>query len=195
MYCRFARIQRIRVPRRHRWDLGDIAALADSIRDVGLLQPLVVSPDHTLVAGRRRLEAVRTLGWQEVPVHVIDGLDDAPLALRAERDENVCRKDFTPSEAVGIGQALEKLERQAAKKRQQRHGGTAPGKRKNTSGQLPEVFTGETRDRVAQALGMSGRTYEKAKAVCEAAAAAPEQFGRLKDTMDRTGASMAPTAV
>ena len=47
------------VGERYRKDLGDIAALAASIQQVGLLQPIVVKPDMQLVAGRRRLEAVR----------------------------------------------------------------------------------------------------------------------------------------
>jgi hypothetical protein len=85
---------------RHRQDLGDIAALAKSIKKLGLLQPIVVTPDRCLIAGRRRLEAVRELGWERAPIHVVDGMDVALKALRAEHDENTCRKPFTPSEAV-----------------------------------------------------------------------------------------------
>ncbi len=73
--------------------------------------------------------------------------------------------------AAAIGKELEALEKPKAKARQREHGDTAPGKSKNTSGKLPEVSTGRARDRVASAVGMSGKTYEKAKKVVEAAEA------------------------
>ena len=49
----------IEVGRRHRTDLGDIAALAASIARDGLLQPITITPDGILVCGLRRLEALR----------------------------------------------------------------------------------------------------------------------------------------
>ena len=67
-------IERIHVGERLRQDLGDIAALAASIKDVGLLQPLVVLEDGTLVAGHRRLAAIQNvLKWATVPVSVRRG--------------------------------------------------------------------------------------------------------------------------
>jgi hypothetical protein len=56
-----------------------------------------------------------------------------------------------------------------------------------SSGKLPELEQGNTRDKVAAQLGISGRTYEKARAVVEAAAAEPERFGPLVEEMDSTG--------
>lgn len=139
------------------------------------MHPVVLTTDHKLIAGARRLLAVHELGWENVPATIVEDLDNALSMLRAERDENVCRKDFTPSEAVALGEALEELERRKAKERQKAHGGTAPGKSKNTSGNLPEVRSnGDTRDKVAEAVGMSGKTYEKAKAVVEAAKENPD---------------------
>jgi ParB family chromosome partitioning protein len=55
-------IDRIAVGTRHRRDMGDLDALAASIADVGLLQPIVVLPDGTLIAGERRLRAAQQLG-------------------------------------------------------------------------------------------------------------------------------------
>jgi hypothetical protein len=40
---------------------------------------------------------VRELGWPEVEVHVVHGLEEELRLLQAEWDENTCRKDFTPS--------------------------------------------------------------------------------------------------
>lgn len=179
-------IKSIKVGSRFRKDLGDVDSLAASIRERGLLHPVVVTSDGRLVAGERRLAAVKSLGWKEVPVRVVKGLDEAVAFLKAERDENTCREDFAPTEAVALGRELERLERPKAKKRQKEHGKTAPGKPKDTSGNLPEV-KGETRDKVGEGVGMSGRTYEKAKAVVEAAEAEPEKFGQLAEEMDQKG--------
>jgi ParB family transcriptional regulator, chromosome partitioning protein len=60
----------IRVGERHRRDLGDIGGLAESIADIGLLQPIVVNEDGLLLAGARRLAACKHLGWETVPVIV-----------------------------------------------------------------------------------------------------------------------------
>jgi hypothetical protein len=171
-------VDRIQIGPRHRRDLGTVAGLAASIADLGLLQPIAITPDGKLVAGRRRLAAVKLLGWATVPVHVVRGLGDALRLLRAEQHENVCRIPFLPTELVSIGLAVEALERPQARERQGRPGSARSGK-------LPEH--GDTRDKVAGALGTSGRTYEKAKAVVLAAEADPEFFGDLPTMMDATG--------
>jgi ParB family chromosome partitioning protein len=52
-------IANIRVGERHRKDMGDLDGLAASIAEFGgLLQPIVVRPDGTLIAGERRLRAI-----------------------------------------------------------------------------------------------------------------------------------------
>ncbi len=70
--------------------------------------------------------------------------------------ENVERKDFLPSEIDAIRRAMLPAEKAAAKKRQQEHGGTAPGKHsRKLSGSV------ETRDQIGALAGVSGRTVEK----------------------------------
>ena len=64
-------IDRIVVGERVRKDLGDIKVLAASIKEVGLLHPIVVDADYRLIAGRRRLAACKSLGWKKIPVHII----------------------------------------------------------------------------------------------------------------------------
>ncbi len=149
-------IDEIVVVDRHRKDLGDLDQLAESIRRVGLLQPVVVvpnTPGFRLVAGQRRLEAVRRLGWLEVRVVVATSLADTLALVRAEQAENVCRKDFTPSEAVAIGRTLEDLERPKASARMRADGES----------------TGPLRDIVAPAVGMKPSRYAHAKTVVTAA--------------------------
>jgi ParB/RepB/Spo0J family partition protein len=188
--ARLVQVAAVQVGSRQRKELGDLAGLAASIRDVGLLHPIVVKPDNTLVAGQRRLEAVKLLGWQDVLVRVID-LEDV---IRGELAENEFRKDFTPSEKVAIGLAVEELEREKAKQRQEATR-AKKGQRVGANdaaqggGNLPPPTAdkGKTRDKVASRVGMSGKTYEKAKAVVEAAAEDPQRFAPIKEEMDRSG--------
>ena len=162
-------IRDIRVPSRHRKDMGDIAALSASIADVGLLHPIVVTEDGILITGERRLEAANRLEWEVIPTTVVKDFDDAIAALRAERDENTQRKNLLPSEAVSLARELEPLERRQAKDRQREHGQTAPGKRRpNTSAKTAEVrrdHAGETRCKIASAVGVGRTTLAKADAV------------------------------
>lgn len=164
----------IRVCRRHRRDLA-LPSLANSIGELGLLQPIVVdAASAILIAGERRLEACRLLGWDEIPCHLVD-IDQI---VRGEYAENVERANFTPSEMVAIGQAIEELERNAAKLRMvAAHA---------SSGNFPEQNKGQTRDKVAAYAGVSGKTYEKARAIVEAAKAEPDKYHKLISDMDRT---------
>jgi hypothetical protein len=82
-------------------------------------------------------------------------------------------------------QALAKLERKHAKKRQATSTGGKNPKLKSASGNFPEaeVFKGQTGDKVSAAVGMSRPTYQKAAAVVHAADQDPATFGPVKDEM------------
>jgi ParB family transcriptional regulator, chromosome partitioning protein len=94
---------------RIRKDAGDIAALENSIRRVGLLNPIVVDEKNRLVAGYRRLTACRNLGWQEIEVTIVNFDGDVLKMLEAEADENLFRKDFTPDEIISIEKRREEI--------------------------------------------------------------------------------------
>jgi protein gp37 len=166
----------IRIGERHRRDMGDIDALAANMAEVGLLHPIVVRPDGTLIAGERRLRAAQQLGWTEIHATVID-LD---AVVRGEFAENMLRKDFTPSEMVAIADALEPVERAKAKERE-REGGRGKGSVKFSDP------PGNALDKVAKVAGASRPTLVKARAVVEAAAADPQRFAPLVEKMDETG--------
>lgn len=170
----------IRVGKRHRTDVGDVRTLARSIATLGLLHPIVVNSDKRLIAGARRLAAIKSLGWKDCPVRIIQNLSDAADALRAERDENVERKPFLPSELVSIARQLEPLERAEAKKRQ----GTRTDKH---PARLTGGPRGDSRDRLARVVGVSHLTLSKARAVVEAAERDPKRCRGLVAEMDRTG--------
>lgn len=75
---------------------GSVRELADSIAEIGLLNPITINHDCTLIAGFHRLEAAKLLGWAEIEC-VVSGLDGL-LAELAEIDENFVRSDLTPIE-------------------------------------------------------------------------------------------------
>lgn len=79
---------------RQRKELEKLPELAESIRKVGLIHPPVVTRDFVLIAGERRLEACRSLGWLEIPVQFADTLDPLELQL-LELEENVKRVDLS----------------------------------------------------------------------------------------------------
>ena len=62
----------INVSTRHRKDMGDLNALAASIKAVGLLHPIGVTPDLRLVFGERRLRAFELLKRTDIPARIID---------------------------------------------------------------------------------------------------------------------------
>lgn len=82
---------------------NDIEELAFSISEIGLLNPITLTGDYTLIAGLHRLEAVKLLGWTEVECTVteLDGL----TAELAELDENFARANLSPLE---IGDLLKR---------------------------------------------------------------------------------------
>ena len=86
-----------------------IAALADSIRQYGMLQPILVRPyqgTYQIVAGERRWRAARMLGLDEVPV-IIKEISDGE-AMEIALIENLQRENLTPmEEANGYRQLME----------------------------------------------------------------------------------------
>jgi ParB family transcriptional regulator, chromosome partitioning protein len=97
---------------RTRFDDETLAELAASIREVGILQPIVVrragDGAYELVAGERRLRAAKLAGLATVPVVLRDS-DDSEL-LREALIENIHREDLNPIElAEAFRQLLEEL--------------------------------------------------------------------------------------
>ena len=88
----------------------ELAELAQSIKENGLLQPLLLRPapkipgKYELVAGERRLRAVQKLGWKEVPAVTREVDDDALLVLALV--ENLQREALNPMEEAEGYQVL-----------------------------------------------------------------------------------------
>jgi len=96
--------------RNPRQRLDGIDELAESLRAHGLLQPIVVrrrAAGYQLVAGHRRLEAAKQVGWTEIAAVVREETDDQAYILTLV--ENLQREDLTPKEEAA---ALELLVRE-----------------------------------------------------------------------------------
>ena len=80
-------------------DYAKVSALAESIKTVGLLNPIAIDKDGTLIAGAHRYEAHKLLGREKIACVVIN---TAKLRGKlAEIDENLIRNDL---DAIGIGE-------------------------------------------------------------------------------------------
>jgi ParB-like chromosome segregation protein Spo0J len=90
-------VEAIVVGERRRDDLGDVQELAESIRQYGLLEPIIVDAQNHLVAGERRLQAVLLLGWPRIPAQRFGALTRAER-LQLEFEENERRKALTEYE-------------------------------------------------------------------------------------------------
>lgn len=101
-------IESIKVKKRVRKDLGNLDSLKDSLKRYGLLNPITINSNNELVAGQRRLEAAKQLGWTSINVIIIDTKDKINL-LEMELEENNQRLPFNDVELLEGYKQLEKL--------------------------------------------------------------------------------------
>lgn len=79
---------------RMRQHFQHVEDLAHSISNIGLLNPLTITRDNRLVAGERRLKAIKLLQWEEVDCRYTDQEDPAYISL-IELEENIRREEMT----------------------------------------------------------------------------------------------------
>lgn len=102
------RIDQITLRRRVRKDLGDLSALMESMRIHGLMAPILVNKDKELIAGERRLESAKRLGWKTVEAYIVDKEDELER-LEMEVDENLQRKELTAGELTNAYSRIDRL--------------------------------------------------------------------------------------
>lgn len=112
---RMIRVDQIRPnPEQPRKALGDLRELTESIRQKGVLEPLLVrfvprEDCYYIISGERRYHAARAAGLNEVPA--IEKMADDAETLEIALIENMQRKDLTPfEEADGLHQLAEKFD-------------------------------------------------------------------------------------
>ena len=177
----------IKVEGRFRKDLGDLTELKESIEKRGLIHCIAVTEDLRLIAGERRLAALRELGWERVPVKIMSNLDSAARLLEAERDENTVRKDMAPTEKAALAKALTQLLAPEAKDRKTGR----PAKEQSPAQPAQDFPKGKlTRDVVAGAVGMSARNLE---GVAKVLKAKDHKDAKVKRAAEKAAAEMDST--
>ena len=122
--------------------------LVDSIRENGVLNPVIVRPDNTgnyeMISGHRRLHAAEIAGLKKIPAIVKEMTDDEAIIKMV--DANIQREEILPSErAWSLKMKMDALSRQ--------------GKRTDlTSGQNVPKLTSEI---LGEEIGMSGRQVKR----------------------------------
>lgn len=111
-------IDKIIIGARQRIDLGDIADLAESIRELGQINPITVEPVlnglYNLLAGRRRLAAATLLGWPTIEATTQSGISEV-TKQRIEYEEDIKRKDRSWQEkCIAISKLNFLMEREKA---------------------------------------------------------------------------------
>jgi 16S rRNA G966 N2-methylase RsmD len=158
-------IDDIKIKKRIRKDIGDIASLAANINEVGLLQPIAINENNELICGYRRVLAFKKLQRRQIPCAKITL---ASLA-KGEFSENAFRKDFTFSEMVEIMHALEPEIKREAQIRMK------AGK------PCSNLEQGKSTELMAKALGIGHTSLEKAEKLVYSAKKYPE----LKVLLDK----------
>lgn len=155
----------------------ELTGLVEDIRSHGLREPIWLHPDGRIVDGRNRYRACME-GAVKPRFRTWDGtgsLVDFVLSL------NLHRRHLNQSQKAVIALKVEERYAAEAKERQRDHGGTAPGRPKESLPEiLPEVSgpsVTESRERAGKALGVSGRYVSDAKKVAEEA---PEMLSKIE---------------
>jgi len=144
------RLEELRDHPRQQELAGDVSEtvldeLARDMDDRGLQQPVEILPDGTVIAGHQRLRAARKLGWPEINVIVRDDLGEAddPEALFHLVADNALRRQADAIATARAYRALKELER------------------RREWDELRYEDRRETRDRIGDVLGMTGRNLDR----------------------------------
>ena len=145
------RINELHPFRNHPFHVKDdesMQALCDSIREYGVLSPLLARPTeegYEIVSGHRRRSAALKLGLEKLPVLVREMTDDEAIILMV--DSNIQRENLLPSEkAFAYKMKLEAMKRQS-------------GRPKKNSPQVASNYRSD--DALAQQEGISGDTVRR----------------------------------
>lgn len=146
----------------------DIKSLIDQIVASNWIKPLVVNrANNRIISGHRRWYAAKKIGLSHVPVEwreFANELDELEALLL----ENATR-DKTPEQRVHEAEAWEEIEGEYARQRMLATQNNHAGKDLAATPNLAEQDKGETREKVADKVGMKKTTYAKAKKVVDKA--------------------------
>ncbi|MBF0524018.1 MAG: ParB N-terminal domain-containing protein [Deltaproteobacteria bacterium] len=160
-----------------RLDMGEIDTLAESMSVTEYIDPLAVTckdGQFEIGDGRRRLEAYRKLGWNEVPVLIFYDLDDIGIKL-IQIAANGNRKDFTCSELWNIIKAFKPIISENCRGR---------NGRMNNSSEKYAGIPGKTMRLIGNIVGKSEPTLFRLESVMLAVERDPKTYGHIARRLD-----------
>lgn len=143
-------------------DKSVFEALKKSIKENGLRHPIVLM-DGKIIDGKNRYLACVELGIEPRTVKWNGKGSFVDFVV----DMNSNRRDLTKSQKAMIALELKKEYAKEAKERQKEHGGTAPGREKNTSDKSVISVKGSARALAAHKLGVSEGYLQQAETLCK----------------------------
>lgn len=167
------RIKDIEISNRFRKDVGDVSDLSISIKNIGLIHPISITKNGKLVAGRRRIEAFKKLGLEEIPANTTD----IKIKEDGEIDENSIRKDFTAEEMVAVKKYLDAREINLESQFQIKPCNNRPPTVDNQG--RPKFGLPKRCKRIAKRIGRSDTTLKKLEELHDAASKDPNLFDDL----------------
>lgn len=210
------KLSNIKIPEKPRREMGNLEGLANSMKELGQLQNIVLSKDLDIIAGERRCRAALLLGWTTIRGFVAENLDDAVKKLKANRDENSERLKPTNSEKVAIAEQIAALLRpKAEESKASSQFGSIRGGDKPKPKDEPDVDANEQDDEdkadesadettdaasenigrvdkaAASAADMGRRQFMMGREITHAAKADPKRYGDLVKMMDESGVEKA----
>lgn len=152
---------------------GDYQDLADSIKNLGVLQALYVTSSNVILSGHRRWRAAIAAACPTIPIIRMNYTND--LDERQSIIEHNRYRIKNGRQLWNEGQELDKIGKERGRQKQS-HGLTAPGRTLPDNG--PKALPHETRDFVAKSIGLSsGRQWDR---LADVAAKAPELLDDIK---------------
>lgn len=149
-------IKQVKCDSRGRKDFGDIQALAESIRNLGLIHPVTVTrrgEDFLLLAGERRFRAHILLGLGEIPAFIREELSDIE-AKEIELEENVQRRDLHWSEQCELLAQIDELKRKI-------HGEKGRGEEEGWNLQKTAELTNRPLSSVSESISLAKTLRER----------------------------------
>jgi len=158
----------------------------DSIDEFGILVPLKVKPDNTIISGHRRWKGAKKLGLDKIPVETITFSSElaereAILTYNKQRDKTYSQKMKEAEEWKDIEKGKAEERQDQTKKLERNEKGQLEPSKEN----FPEQEEGQSRDKIAEKVKIgSGRTYDKAKKVWDEAKKGDEKAKKQVEKID-----------
>lgn len=146
-------------------DEDEFSELVEKIKSSGRITPLLVSRNnYTVLSGHRRLRAAKLLGYTEINIEFYTGDEAQELEILLVENFN---REKTNSQKMKEAELYRVIEEKKAEERKRYAGMQNLGQSSVVEMVPPQNEYGKTRDIVGAKVGMSGKSYDRAKKVVE----------------------------